>query len=469
MNKPLEESPIWWKHGSTRAQLLNSDRVEVEIYRGVAEVVVASVVYELQCVVALCYYPNNQIQYRLVKEDQEADKFFHEIYRRDILEFRLDGRNIPVVLSSIRSTLSFEMHDRVELIFVSKLLTDYKVGNKSTTVEQIVFQLFNFPKFHSNELLMAKEGLNAYSVDSIHLRLMEYCIEIQSHRSSKDTFESLQSVGGFQSTYLVHIRRMDAQQFSLQDIDSLVELLECGLSFASGEFKRLVCPLGFTEGQIVCEKLDLPMHVYHSHVGCINFFQARSSENHPIEILLNERFNSLADVWHKESTIARSVNMYCQANHQKYIDTSLLLIQSGMETLAYHIFVKKLDAQKRKFKNIDAHEKLEMVMSAAKIPTSITFYSGNFSHIKEDESSKTKICDRITHLFTFTRNSFVHADNSFLKESGMTTDNIAELQQIMLHIFELCILYVLGYRGTYVNRLKQRRVGEVELVPWAQN
>jgi hypothetical protein len=439
------------------------------MYSGMAELVVASSVYEVQCVVTLNYYPNNQIQYRIIKQDEDADKFFHEIFYCTQLVMRFQGKQLQVSIMSTRTEMSYDKHVKVEIILVNEFMEDYRIGGERTDVDHVVFQLYNFPEFRCNDFHMAKEGLNACSVYSLHLRLLEYYIDVQSHRSTKTAFETLNLSGGFQSTHLVHVRRFDAQKFSLQDIKLLVEIIEYYLSFVSGEFTRLVCPICITDERIVCEKLDFPIHAYHLHLGCVNFFQLRPSENHPIETLFNEHFCKFASNWHKESTLGRSVNMYCQANHQKYIDTSLLLIQSGMETLAYNLFVEKEHTQKIEFENAYAPVKLTMLLSAACIPLSVNNYSGNFTHIKEVESSKTKINNRIIHLFITTRNSLVHADNSFYKESGMTTDNIAELQQIMLHIFELCILYVLGYRGTYVNRLKQRRVGEVELVPWAQN
>ena len=38
--------------------------------------------------------------------------------------------------------------------------------------------------------------------------------------------------------------------------------------------------------------------------------------------------------------------------------------------------------------------------------------------------------------------------------------------QIAIRYVELVLLHLIGYKGEYSNRLKERSYGEVELVPW---
>lgn len=70
------------------------------------------------------------------------------------------------------------------------------------------------------------------------------------------------------------------------------------------------------------------------------------------------------------------------------------------------------------------------------------------------------------HALTSMRNALAHP-KSREKLSKPSIAARVELHQLSLWYVELALLRLIGFDGSYSNRLTARNVGEVELVPWS--
>ena len=81
-----------------------------------------------------------------------------------------------------------------------------------------------------------------------------------------------------------------------------------------------------------------------------------------------------------------------------------------------------------------------------------------------DEYIQNKFLDGVDLIIYF-RNKIVHPSRKSNRAS-LNIEDMWNIIQISLRYLELVILHIIGYRGEYSNRLKERSYGEVELVPW---
>ena len=68
-------------------------------------------------------------------------------------------------------------------------------------------------------------------------------------------------------------------------------------------------------------------------------------------------------------------------------------------------------------------------------------------------------------LITYFRNKIVHPSRK-RNRATLHVEDMWNIIQIAIRYVELVLLHLIGYKGEYSNRLKERSYGEVELVPW---
>jgi hypothetical protein len=154
---------------------------------------------------------------------------------------------------------------------------------------------------------------------------------------------------------------------------------------------------------------------------------------------------------------------YLNANYSsRGIDAGIILTQAAIERLSYQFAVKeKRLVTSEGFKNLWASDKFRLLFSSLEIPLDIPPETPVIQTLANNQ--KMKWLDS-PHALTEIRNSLVHPEH---KKRGQLSDAYYEAWNLGLWYLEMGILAICGYNGTYGNRLKQRRVGQVESVPWS--
>ena len=110
-----------------------------------------------------------------------------------------------------------------------------------------------------------------------------------------------------------------------------------------------------------------------------------------------------------------------------------------------------------------AEKKMRLLLAEAKIPTAMPTHLTNFdAHAKhanwqDGPQALTQLRNWITHP--------TGKDRQNLDRVSLLTR--FEACNLALWYLELTLLWLLGYRGDYVNRLNVRFTGDREAVPWA--
>lgn len=165
-------------------------------------------------------------------------------------------------------------------------------------------------------------------------------------------------------------------------------------------------------------------------------------------------------VWSKPLRVA--VSWYLDALNPSTVDTGVVLTQVGLELLVWTQMVHATGKySKRRFRPIDASDKIALLLSGARVSTAIpTVYAGL--------SQYAASINRITgpEVFTALRNALVHGSD-VERYLGAGWDARVEAWKLGVGYFELAILHIAGYVGHYYNRASIVREGTVyEDVPW---
>ena len=101
---------------------------------------------------------------------------------------------------------------------------------------------------------------------------------------------------------------------------------------------------------------------------------------------------------------------------------------------------------------------IRMLLHSCKIPI------GKEELYLFDEYIQHKFIDGVD-LITYFRNKIVHPSRK-RNRATLHVEDMWNIIQIAIRYVELVLLHLIGYKGEYSNRLKERSYGEVELVPW---
>jgi hypothetical protein len=168
------------------------------------------------------------------------------------------------------------------------------------------------------------------------------------------------------------------------------------------------------------------------------------------------------DAWKRP--LQDAIYWYLRANTDSGgIDAGIILAQAALELLAYAYAVEdKGLLSPQGFKDLRASDKLRLLLVSIGIPTSIPAECSQIIGLTQGKNRKIHWED-LPHALTEIRNSLVHPDHKHRHNLGTT---YVDAWKASLWMVELAVLRICGYVGTYSNRLKHRRAGNVEDVPW---
>lgn len=228
------------------------------------------------------------------------------------------------------------------------------------------------------------------------------------------------------------------------------------LSFAKGGWCEPICAVGFdTSDNHVWESWSSPKESWHVP---FTWFDARNG------IQLASLFPGFMKRWRNSDwseALKEVIYWYLNANFSSHgIDAGIILAQAAIERLSFEYTVKdKRLLMANGFKDLWASDKFRLLFSSLGIPIEISKDTPDIETL-----SKKFNWQDAPHALTEIRNSLVHPEH---KRRGQLDAAYYEAWNLGLWYLGMGLLAICGYSGTYGNRLKQRWVGQVEEVPWA--
>ena len=313
------------------------------------------------------------------------------------------------------------------------------IGDDSTTMQRLVFHLFNFKDI----LGTANLGTNDWQV------------ELRPLTETSDRFKKLKAEGGYALTHIGCLRKTDGSNFSGKEAAEKLRALRFFISFAKGIWCEPVCAVGFDKSDNrIWESWLSPRESWHSPISWF--------DPHHCEQLAN-LFSGFMMRWDDENwrdALREVIYWYLNANYSpRGIDAGIILTQAAIERLSYEYAVKdKKLIEAKGFKDLRASDKFRLLFSSLDISIDIPIDVPKLKELAQQFNWLDA-----PHTLTEVRNSLVHPEH---KQRGQFRSAIYETWKLGLWYLELSLLRICGYSGTYSNRLVSEWVGQVEDVPW---
>lgn len=403
--------------------------------------------------VYLEYIPKPTIRIYCYLENVKATTSVELFNTVDRLKISFDSQTFEGHITSIGGSSG---DDTLNLQLSPIATPIHTTRSADASIDKIIFHIFNFVDFWGNGRSSEKREKAAKAIYHYNLKSDDWKVELKSLFETSDSIQKIKEAGRCQITHLGRIEKTDGQEISQKEASDTLNMIRFFLSFAKGSWCAPVCSVGY-DSQLskVWEQWNAPNNSRPNP----SWFDAHKGK-------LDVLFPLFVKVWNDESwqeAIREALYLYFHSNyHSESIptDIGIILSQSAIERLSYEFVVKhKTLLTVDGFKGLRASDKFRILFSSLGLPLDIP---DETPELKQQASSASWA--DAPHAITEIRNSIIHPEH---KKRGNYYKVMYEAWNLSLWYLELSILAICQYNATYGNRLKQRYVGSVEKVPWA--
>lgn len=374
----------------------------------------------------------------------------------DELSFRLDdgtlvdralvtGSNHSMVMGKYSISLSGIVGQRV-------------IRPCDTPAQRVLFLLPNFEDLHGHAICYPDGSKRA---SRLTLRGGGWIVTLDLVNDQKSVTKFLASQSGFGVTHIGQLEREDGNTLNAEESLTILDTLSWYLSFAAGRWTGPCLRTGVDEsGKQIWQAWD--------YARTVPFRRRLSWLDHNHGEQLEAPFSGFTKLWldkEWEEVVRVAIHWFVEANAQAgSIEGSIVLTQTAFELLSSAVLVEH-----QRWLSTDGYEKLSaadrirLLFLWARIPVAIPAALTELT----SQSKADNWPDTATAM-TMIRNAITHPTKKNRERFGKQLGGArSEAWTLGLWNLELCLLRLFDYRGTYGNRVTQKYVGEVELVPWA--
>lgn len=313
--------------------------------------------------------------------------------------------------------------------------------------KEIKFSLLNFIDNYGK----AYKYEDYLNIGRTELKYKSYLIIFDKAPNNKSTFSDLKEQGGYGITHIGQIKRIDSKEFELNEIEKLLGNLAWIFSFVAG--RRVDINHIYTD----CEEFSLICYRLPSITSwksIANWYPVNSRE------ALDEVLRCLLklmedDYWEKQ--LPRLLSQYFDGFGPSYIENRIIVIQAGLETLAWAYLVETRGILSKNKYTGPAASKIEKLLNELNIDSGYiempVFKGMSYSF------------EHGPHLFTDIRNAIVHPER---KKKELSPDQLYYVWRMGMYYFELGVLAISGYKGEYSNMMLdvEFQSKRIQKVPW---
>lgn len=414
----------------------------VALHQGQAEIKVKNGKITSNAEVRLILLPRPSIEISGIFKPQASSHPFQFDFGEDMTKLTLDGQ----VLEGFARTIMMD-NAGLQIGWCPGRLPFEILAPGSTGLSRVVFHLFDFFNLRNlpgNTLVLDNGG---------------WLVSIQQEKTVAETVRKTREDGICRYTHAAEFVRKDGASFSTEDANQQLEVLRYFLALLRGTWCDPVCAVGFDEsGSRAWQYFTEPRP--HMAVASTWFDPFHPGDAAALFPMFLAKWGA-SDSWRE--CLREVIYWYVNSNSAggaPGIDASILLTQAALERLShqYAVVAHRLSSPDGFKSKMLASDKLRILLSSLRIPIDSQPELTNIIKLG------SKWLDG-PHAFTEIRNSLVHPD---AKDREKLTECIYDAWRLGLWYLELSLLAVMGYEGTYGNRLRQRQYGQVEQVPWAR-
>ncbi len=294
-----------------------------------------------------------------------------------------------------------------------------------------------------------------------HKLLTDAALEVtlSAGLSAEDDWRGASQQAGYAVTHSVAIRAVDGR-VSPSQLTRELKHLRMLLSFARGAWVGVALPLLYSGGRVVGGEWSV------TNVDRASYRLSWLDSHCPEQ--LEELHRAMGVVRRDEylyRVVGRAVAYYVTANNGSPVDMALVASQAGLELLSWaHIVELTGTVPRDEVDRLSAASRINLMLHGLAIPSGLP---ADFNQLAEYSGTEigpvavTKVRNDVTHPTRVDERT----------DDGYQLEYDAKVQawRLSQHYFELAILALCGYSGTFGSRLNQdgRWAGEVSPVPWA--
>jgi len=344
-------------------------------------------------------------------------------------------------------------------------------------LDRVTFHLPNYPDFIGKNDFHDEitDGTTKTTIrwNEVVLEVDDWRIRLQPYR---DIFSLRQKGREAQKVVLSgvgELRKADGSQFKKKKVTPILEALRIFLSFAFAEWSP---PLLVVGSNNVAEKSCEFWGNY--DVSHRAYLRGWLDEHHGQH--LADAFPGFMARWSHENwqePLELAVTWLIEASRQSGgTEGAIAFGQIPLEILAWLVFVDdRTIVDDNEFDKLSAASKLQMLLAHCGIPFEIPPGLSTLAKIAHEQQKKSGKDVTGPQLVTKVRNTIIHPNEKNRKILAEWEDAYSvkigeirwETQQLFKWYITLVLLSLIGYSGKYANRLTSRKMGDVELVPWA--
>ena len=328
------------------------------------------------------------------------------------------------------------------------------VRDNNTLLARCKFALVNFPNMWGDGDIVRFPDPTKTASSLVYARFQleanPWFINIIAVDSLMGVHYSLTRRGGSAITHVGTITRADAQEFSLSDLEKLLEALHLFLSFVRGSYCGLTLLSGYDSdrnrtweqwGTYEVEPWRRELQTW-----------ADIGSSHTLSPVFEGLWKVLNDL-SQSNIISQVIHWYLRSNESLEPQTGIVLNQAALERLSSHT----VGSRGGKKEGDWIAEALKRMGINPSLPTHCHTLI---------QLQKLHHWSHGPHAIVGIRNDLIHADSNY---GPLSKGALIEAQSLGLHYIELMLLWLSGYTGRYANRLNnmENHRSQVEGVPWA--
>ena len=329
-------------------------------------------------------------------------------------------------------------------------------NGRDISASEIRFHVINFRTFsgRGDEVRQGQNGeLSRHG--RVRVDAGPWRIEFSECGNFRDILDELAASRGFAVTHQGRIVRTDGERIDTEEACLLLRALDDFLSFARGASCSLALVRAVAGDEEVvweqwgCRRVD-PWRRF-----CSSWFD--SQEGHTLGAAFPGFWDVYSGCREERRALHQAIYWYLRSDsRQSGVDGGLILMQAALERLAHTFYRPKRGNEER------TACWLREALAHRQIPVEIPSGSEALATYVDCVVKKNEVRDAVFAV-TKLRNNAVHP-----KEDAPVADGAYfQAWELARWLVELTVLSVIGYKGTYANRLTREFEGQVEVVPWA--
>ncbi|RDW18770.1 hypothetical protein [Oceanobacillus chungangensis] len=415
------------------------NRGTISIYKGNFKLKVDKNEYELNGVIELNFFPKPCIRF-----EGTCEGFNLSLLDSNDMLLSIDG------MYSTRVSLDLVQND---YYIKGQVLYELKDIDNHQLVDTYYLHIVNYLKYLGDSIFNGK----FHFTGGVGINFGDWKIKLHMRHDYKDKriFQMLEDTNGFDITHIIEIKKEDGSLFNKDEIAKIEEIIVWVLSLSSGRHIGIPIKIGKRKNEIIHRNFSTPLISPYKKIP--NWFpKQRGSTINELFLLLEKKFE---DEFLKQS-IKEIIHWYVEALNSTFIENKTINSQIALEKLSYILLTQQtpkiISARQYKINSfqINLQKTLELLNIETRFTGDYTIFRNNY------ENGPNLLIKYRNHIAHPKRNQKIEQFSSKYKYLIMN---------LGVYYTEMLLLYLIGYTGLHVNRLKfPNWEGNYDVLPWTK-